>query len=444
MAETLTSRVIKATSLLGSTQVINMLCYIVRTKMLTYWVGTIGVGLMGILTLTIELFSNFTQLNIRTTAVRDLAVIPPGQRGETIGIVRRVSTSLGCIGLILMFVLAPLLSRLAFDSEAYAWPFRIASLALLLQALQGSEHIILQAEGRFGQIASSGLIASIAGLLIALPLFLLLKTQGVAPAIVGYALAGWLVAAWFTRGYRSEARSLSLKQCFIRSRKFIEMGFYTVVAALIGNLISLGFSTFVQRTSGDVALSLYMGGNTMLVRYVGVFFTAIGVEFYPRLSAAINRPRYASLLITHQARVSTFLFLPCGITAILLTPWLIRLLYNEEFLAMSPYFIYGMVGMMMRPASTVLSFGFIAANKAKAYLITEILSSLVGFALNIAGYMIGGWTGLGLATALWYLFDILIIYIAARRIASPVYGIRTLLLSFASTAVMLAIAYLLA
>lgn len=444
MAETLTSRVIKATSLLGSTQVLNMLCSIVRTKLLATWVGPVGVGLLGVLSQTTELFSNMTQLNIRTTAVRDIAIIPPGQRGETIGIVRRVSTALGWLGLILMFVFAPLLSRFFFDSQEYVWAFRIASAVLLFQALQGSEHIVLQAEGKFRQIAASGLITSVAGLIISIPLFLFLKTWGVAPAILGYAISSWLAAAWFTRGYRSEASGLTLKECFKRSRKFIEMGFYMVLASMIGNLVSLGISAIVRLEAGETILGLYQAGNTMLIRYVGVFFLAISIEFYPRLAAANGRPRYAKLLITHQARICTLMFLPCAIIAMLLTPWLITLLYDSDFLPIAPYFIYGMVGMMMRPASIVLSFGFLATNKAKPYLITEILSSLIGFGLNVAGFILGGWVGLGLSTALWYLSDLLIIYAAARITSSPVYSTRTLALSLACAAALLALAFFLA
>ena len=442
MAKTLTTRVVKAISLLGSTQALNMLCSIVRGKMLASLVGPPGVALMGVLSQTIDFFANVTQLNIRTSAVRDLAVIPPDRRNETIGIVRRVSRTLGWLGLVLMFAFAPLLSQLFFHTTDYTWAFRISSAALLLQAMQGSEHIVLQAEGQYKQIASSGLITAVVGVLIAVPLFWIFRADGIAPSLVGYALISWLAAAWYTRGFKTgSSSSLSLRECFARSRPFIVTGFYLVVASLVSTAVSLAFLVVIQRHMGEVEEGLYNAGNTMLVRYVGVFFIAMSVEFYPRLSSAAVRPRYARLLMTHQAGVCSLMFFPCAIVAMLLTPWLIRLLYNSEFLPMAPYFIYGMVGMMIRPASTVLSYGFLATNKPRPYLLTEVVSSLVGFGFNVAGYLMWGWVGLGLSTAAWYLFDILIIYIVCRRSGTPCFPLRTLLMSLGMAAALLPLAY---
>lgn len=428
MAKALTARVLKSISVLGSTQMFNMLCSVVRMKMLALWIGPIGVGIMGMFMQSLEFVGTLTQLNIRTSAVRDVAVQPKELRGETIGIVRRVSRALGFLGLLLMFVFAPFFSRFSFGSEDFSWGFRILSAALLLQALQGSELVVLQAEGRFKQIASAGMWSAVIGLAVSLIMFKALGVKGLACVIVAYTLINWAFTAYYTRTFPSGASSLSLGECFRRSRKFIEMGFYLVVSGLVASAVSYGFMVIVRKTMGETDLGLYQAGNTMLIRYVGVFFTAISFEFYPRLSAASNRPRYSSLIITHQAKVCSLLFFPCAVAAMLLAPWLIRLLYNEEFLPMSPYFLFGMIGMMMRPASMVLSFGFLASSKTRPYLLTEVTSSLVGFALNVGGYLLGAWIGLGIATALWYLFDLLIIYIVCRLTSTPVYPVRTLLM----------------
>lgn len=443
MAKTLTARVVKAISLLGSSQMLNMFCGMVRGKLLTIIVGPFGVGLMGVLNQTIELIANITQLNIRTSAVRDLAIIPPDRRGETVGIVRRVSRTLGWLGLLIMFAFAPLLSRLTLDTPDYANAFRIAAVALLLQAMQGSEQIVLQAEGQIKEIASSSLITAISGLLMAIPLFWFFKADGIAPSIVGYGLLGWMISAWYTRRFRSSAASaLSLRECFARSRSFIVTGFYLMVVSIVANIVSLAFLAVVKRHMGGVELGLYQAGNTMLVRYVGVFFVALTMEFYPRISAASSRPRYARLLMTHQANICTALFFPCAVAAMLLAPWLIMLLYNSEFLPMSPYFVYGLAGTMLRPASMVLSYGLLAVNKMKPFLFTELLSSAIGFGLCLAGYLTYGWTGLGIASIFWYLADILIIYITCRTINAPTYPVRTLLFSIGCTAILSLLAYI--
>lgn len=429
MAKALTSRVVKAISMLGSTQMVNMLCSVVRNKALAVWVGPIGVAVMGVLMQTLEFMGALTQLEIRTTAVRDVASRPPAQRGEIIGIVRRVGRALGLLGLLLLLLFAPIFSQLMFGSGEYSWAFRILSLALFIQALQGSEIVVLQAEGNFRAIASSSLMGGLLSLGIALILFKTLGINSLAPVLVTYSLMTWLFTARHTRSFRSAAANLSLRQCFSRSRHYISMGFYLVITSLVTYGINLSFMAIIERTVGSTDLGFYQAGNTMLIRYVGVFFTAITYEFYPRLSAASPRHGHAALIMTHQARTCLLLFFPCAVAAILLAPLLIRLLYSAEYLPMLPYFTLGMVGMMLRPASMILSYSFIAFNKVRPFLFTEIISALAGFALNIAGFLLAGFPGLGLATIAWYLLDLLIIYLTCRHTSTPCYPPRTLLLA---------------
>lgn len=429
MAKTLTSRVVKAISMLGSTQMASMFCSVVRMKALAVWVGPVGVALMGVFGQTLEFMGTLTQLDIRVSAVRDVASRPASQRGEIIGIVRRVGRTMGILGLVLVLLFAPLFSQFFFGSHEYAMSFRILSAALFFQALQGSELIVLQAEGRYRAIASSSLWGAIVGLGVALLLFRTMGLNGVAIVLVSYAIFMWLFTASHTRGFCSEASGLTLKECFSRSRRFIEMGLYLVISGLVASGVSIGFMAIIERAAGTTVVGYFQAGNTMLIRYVGVFFTAITMEFYPRLSASTPRHNHASLIMTHQARTCMLLFFPCAVLAVVLTPWLIRLLYDAEYMPVAPYFILGMIGMMMRPASMILSYSFIAFNKVKPYLFTEVTSAQIGLGLNIAGFLIGGFPGLGLATVAWYLLDLLIIYVTCRLTDTPCFGSRTLLMA---------------
>jgi PST family polysaccharide transporter len=81
MAKEITQRVLKATTMLGSTQMLSMLCSVVRNKLLSLWVGALGVGLVGIYFSALELVGQLTQLNVRTSAVRDLASAPAWHLG---------------------------------------------------------------------------------------------------------------------------------------------------------------------------------------------------------------------------------------------------------------------------------------------------------------------------------------------------------------------------
>lgn len=419
MAKTLTLRVIKAISLLGSTQGLNMLCSIVGTKVLSILTGTAGVALMGALSQAADMIGNITQLNVRTSAVPQLSAATPERFSDILVCVRRYGRLLGCTGMILMFLFAPWLSDYTFGSTKFAWAYRITSLSVLFQALQGTELVVLQATSRYQSIAASGLFTSVAGVIIAISLYWGLRVDGIAPTLVTYSLLAWLGAMWFTRNVRTSfQRRPSWAESLRLGRGFIVVGAVMTLTSVATDGTNFIFMGIVNSLGEDV-LGLYQAGYKMVWRYAAIFFSAFAMEFYPRLSKSINKPHVASLLLTHQARVSTLMFAPCAAAVILLAPLLVRLLYTSEFIGITPYVVWGMVASVLRPLSVSISFSFLAAGRAGIYAVTEVLSCVFGLCYNIAGIRLGGFTGLGIAMIAWMLTDLIIMLAAARIARAP-------------------------
>ena len=55
-------RIVNATSLFGGVQVINMLCSLIRNKVIAILLGAEGVGLIGLFNSAIEMVSSMTNL----------------------------------------------------------------------------------------------------------------------------------------------------------------------------------------------------------------------------------------------------------------------------------------------------------------------------------------------------------------------------------------------
>lgn len=433
MAKALTARVVKAITLLGSTQGFNMVCNVARMKILSLLAGPAGVGLMGALTQASDLIGNLTQLNVRTSAVPHLAGAPPEKFNSILTCVRRYGRLLGCIGMALMFLLAPWLSIFTFGSTEFAWAYRLVSVSILMQALQGSELVVLQATGRYKPIATSGLFTAVSGLLLAVPLYWFLREDGIAPSIVGYAVFAWLGAMWFTRKYRHTGPKPAWGESLKLGRGFIIVGALLTVTSLIGDLENFVFIAIIRYLGGEDTLGVFQSGYILVWRYTSIFFMAFSMEFYPRIIKVINRKRHVKLLITHQSIVSTWMMLPCSAAVILLAPWLIRLLFSSEFLAAQPYVVWGMVAMCLRPATMAISYSFLASGRNKTYCLTEIISGLFGLALNTLAFYFWGFTGLGLSSVVWMAAELGIMLAAARLSDSPLPAPRALATTFATT-----------
>lgn len=430
MAKTLTARVLKATSLLGSTQGVNMLCSIVRNKVLAVLVGPVGVGLFGAVSQAADMIGNFTQLNIRTSAVPALSAASAGRFDEMLISVRRCGRLLGVVGMVLMFLLAPLLSEAIYHSGEYTWAFRITSVSLLFVALQGSELVVLQATSRYKPIAASGLFTALTGMPLAVALYFWLGIDGIAPGIVAYSVLAFAGSRWFTRHHRPAGPKPSWRRSLSLGYGFVKAGILLTLTSLATYGVGYFFMAFM-RGNGEM-LGLYQAGYKMVWSYTGVFFVAFSMEFYPRLSKTVHNNRHVSLLISHQAIISSAVLAVGAAAIVALTPWLMPLLYSGDFTGGDDYVRWGMVGMAFRPLSMAMSYSFLASGRSGVYCATEVISALCGLALNVAGYRMAGFLGLGVATALWMFLELFIMLVAALFSRAPLPRPRALLLALAA------------
>lgn len=441
MAKVLTKRVLKATSLLGSSQMLGFGLSMVRNKLLAMWVGQAGIAFMGILNQTLDFMCILTQLNIRTSAVRDLAVMSESEQDDTVYVVRRVGLVLGVLGTLLMIIIAPQVSAW-FKLADYTWAFRVVSLSLFFTALMNSEQVVLQVRCRFKEIAWGSLVASIIGLIVTVPCYWFLRQSGIVPSIVAYSLAAWLGAWWFTRNMRLPSTSkLSLVACFKRASGFIKTGFLMSASTILSSFVAICILAEVKRTGGILEVGDYQSVNTLLNRYVVILLTSMTMEFYPRISAAAHRPGHLRLMMTHQSILFIRLLFPGIIAIILFAPWLIRFFYTGDFMSGLGYFVWGSVGLLGRMVSTIISYSFLAQNKGWTFFWSEVVSTIISFAMMMTGYELGGLTGLGIATGLWYIVDMLIISVSAYMSHLPLPRLRCLLLPIVLSAPLALLAY---
>ena len=145
-------KIIGATSLFGGVQVINMLCSLIRNKVIAMLLGAEGVGMITLFNSSVEMISSLTNLGLRQSSVRDVATAH--KRGEEVlkkiaGVVRKLSLILGLFGAMVFIGAAPLLSKIAFGNDQNIWSFVFLSVALLFNALASGEQAILQGSEKF-------------------------------------------------------------------------------------------------------------------------------------------------------------------------------------------------------------------------------------------------------------------------------------------------------
>ena len=190
--ERMSQVILKAMGVFGGVQVLNILCSLVRNKLVAIWIGPAGVGLFALFNQALEMLNIATNLGVRNSSVRDISQAVEKRDTTLIAciltVVRRWSLWLGLGGALITMAIAPLLSRYTFGDFNHVWHYVALSAAVLFMALTNGEYAVLQGLSKLKKLASVTVTGTIGGLLISIPMFYFWREDSVLPSIIAYAL----------------------------------------------------------------------------------------------------------------------------------------------------------------------------------------------------------------------------------------------------------------
>ncbi|MCM1522658.1 MAG: oligosaccharide flippase family protein [Muribaculaceae bacterium] len=396
----LTRTVIKAMSIFGSLQMLTILCGVVRVKCVALWIGATGLGYFTIFNSALTLISTFTQLNLRTSSVREIASSDStGRRHVTGMVVRRLSWILGLIGGLVMVVTAPMFSLNTFSDYSYSLPFALLAVGVLFMSTSMGEQALMQGYGHMRALAHSSLWANVGGLALCLPLVWFFGEAGVLPSILAYCVAGYLFCLPFR--VRLEPTSpLRHEETWRVGKPMLRLGVYMTVAAAFSELMAYILIAWIN-TRGDTAeVGIFQAGYTIVNRYVMMIFTAVGMEFFPRLASASHSPHRQGVFVSHEVKLLLMSLVPMLMVFVPLVKPVVRLLYSAEFDASVPYILLALPGMVLRVLQWCQSYLITARGDGRVFIFTEGASDLLMLLLCLPAFVKWGIPGLGAAFTL--------------------------------------------
>jgi len=391
----LTARVLKALGIFGSLEVVTMLCAVIRTKLVALWLGTAGVGVISLYNSTIEMLRVITQLNIRQSAVREIASVPVAARSEIAHITLSLGFWLGVGGTVLVAVLSPLLSILTFGSCDYTWGFVLLSLTMLLSTVADARRAVLQAMDRLRSLALASLWGALVATVLALPMFYFFRMHAIVPVMIVFS-ASSLAVLMFYKVDKSAVRPgfARFKACSVN---ILRLGACLSVAHCVGSVAEYVLRVYINTVADTDTVGLFQSGFTIINNYVGLIFTAIAMEFYPRLSVTINRPDFTRVVVSHEIGLTLTVLMLIVVLFISADELIVRILYSQNFLAIVPFLGIAILSTFLRAVSWCFSYVIIAKGEGRVYILTETSSALSLLVFSYFGWTCGGLTGLGAA-----------------------------------------------
>lgn len=432
-ANSTTKKVLKALGVFGGVQGLGILAGVLRAKCAALWIGPAGVGIMTLFVQAVETLSALTQLNLRQSAVREISQAPsPESKRRVASVTRHLGLILGLAGAVVMLLMAPLFSRWAFGNGDMAWIFRLMSLVMLMTSATGADLAVLQGLSRLKALASASLWGSLAGTALLVAALWFWRMDGIPAALLALPFGAWIFARIYSR--KTEKTDVSpvceaaapapgrnlfsagaWRAVLKEGRGMLALGVWLTISTLVAQLASYIFSIYLNREASTADVGLFQSGFTIINQYVGMIFTAISMEYFPRLSAEISRPRRASVLVSHEMSVALWVLMPVIVVFVCFDELMVRLLYSEAFLDIIPFIGIAIAGVIFRAASWCMAFMILARGDGRAFILTESCSAGLMLALYIGGWHVASFAGLGVAYVIWYAAYALLVWIVCRR-----------------------------
>ena len=416
--------IFKATGIFGGVQVFNILINIIKSKVIAILLGPAGIGLYGILNSTIEVLKSVTGLGLGVSAVKDISEANTTDDithvSHTLKTLRRWVYFTGCFGFLITLLLASLLSQWTFGDESYTWMFRWLSVVLLFSALSSGQTAALQGMRQIGFLAKAGMLGSLLGLCLSVPLFFLLGNMGIVLSIIISSICTLIFSAIYARRISTVEVQQTLKESFRQGCGMAKLGVVMMFNGVLALLAAYILKAYITRHGGIEDAGIYQSAFSIAEGYFGVIFTAMAADYYPRL-AAINKDN-AKLKseVNKQAEIGLLVAFPCIIIALFFMPIGIRLLYSEEFLGGVSCINWAMLGNIFKIGSWTMGYVLIAKGKSKIFALTGVGFNAIYLLLTIYGYRLWGIDGVGIAFFAYYIIH----FIGIALICSLLFNIR--------------------
>lgn len=409
----------KATTLFGGVQIIAILISILKSKVIAIWLGAYGYGILSLFSSSIQLIYSITSLGISNSAVRDIAKVNNEsdylQLSKTVNVIFRWIVSTGIIGTLLTVALSSYLSSWFFDNNLYVFSFIVLSVVILLTGISEGLSAIMQGTRNLLFLAKANIYGSVIGFICVLPFYYFLGIKGIVPAIIFPALLSSIISYYFVRKISLHSCHLSLSETFIIGFSTVKLGIMMAISSIALYSIEFIVKMYISKNGGVSDIGLYQAAWTLNTGYLGLVFTAMAKDYFPRLSEDVSNNLLLGKKMNEQAEIALVILSPMIVFMIVFLPFLIKLIYSAEFLDIIPMTRLLLIGSLIKAGSWAISFVFLAKGDGKTFLINELGILLVSLPIYIFSYFYYGLQGIGYGFVLVYIIYFMLVSIIAFK-----------------------------
>lgn len=417
-----------ATLLFSGVQIYQILIRIIKSKFVALFIGPAGMGIQSLLHSTTETISAATNLGINTSSVKTISAANRDGNKELIAknvtAQRRLIWITGLTGMLVCGVFAPLWSQTSFGNSDYILAFVIVSSVVLLDQLNKGELALLQGMQQKKQLARANVIGQTLNALVTIPLYYFFGVRAIVAALVLGSLISLCISLYYSRKLSVNRVQMTWKETFNIGREMIKLGFFLSLQYLMQTLVIWIVRNYVSGVGGVDEVGLYTAGAAIVSSYIGLVFTAISTDYFPRLAATKSNEEM-NVAVRTQAELTIVLLAPLAVAFMVFCKPAIILLYSDKFLPIEPMMRWSIGAVLLKAMGWAMSYTLLAKAKPLYFFLNELFTTMWGLPVRLLCYKYWGLVGFGMATMILYALYLVQVLVVSKKLFGISYKFST-------------------
>ena len=199
------------------------------------------------------------------------------------------------------------------------------------------------------------------------------------------------------------------------------MGIILMSNDLFRNLVNYIINIFIRSHGGMEEVGFFQSCTTMSSQYSAIVFTAMAMDYLPRLSAVSGDDGQMCQVVNRQMEIVGLLIAPIASTVIFLAPLVIKIFQTSSFLVATPLLRLLAMSVIIRALMYPLGYIVFAKDNRRLFFWMESVgANILTLCLTCGGFLFFGLTGLGYAA----IIDCSICLIVYIIVNGRLYGYR--------------------
>ncbi|MEP6930033.1 MAG: oligosaccharide flippase family protein, partial [Flavobacterium sp.] len=334
---------------------------------------------------------------------------------KTIHIVKRIIFFTGLSGMLLIIIFSKALSIITFGNSSQMYSFVFLAITVLFKQLSSGQLAILQGLRQLRFLAKANLNGNLFGLFFSVPLYVFLEIDAIIPTILISSLMALICSFYYSDKIKTEKEEITKNTFLNEGKSIVKLGFMLTISSVLTLLSTYLIQIYIGKNGGLEQVGFYNAGFTLLNSYVGIIFTVMSTDYFPKLASINSDNKKVRSSVIQQAFISILIITPIIILFLTFIPILVKVIYTPKFNEIIPMVCFGILGMLFRAVSWSMGFILIAKGDSKMFVKTAVGFNILSLLMNILGYYFFGLEGLGFSFCLYFLFHFIGLKIITKK-----------------------------